>query len=436
MGRIRQDRDHKTVLVARFLIVGVDGDKEAFSAAKRRWTELAEAVQRLTNDYHTHWLRLHFEADNHVAIRQFIPAWTAWQKAGGKNSKLPKPKCAVQALDKSMSNKIYHLLTADHPGINVHCLVLAMNKLQQRLSKTPASSSAFPRWMMILAGRGEFPSSSNPMPIPFDKGNAPRGQPLIVPKDETQERWKFQIRLDRLPRDGKPAQSTIDTLHLQTRGRRLTSLRNVLWQIAKGEWEFCGSDLLKRNDGWYIHLCYRISQEEKPALDGEKTAILRPGRYHPIQLRHANRHEYLWRRMDVIAHVRRKLCIQRLEKSQGYRSASSARKGHGRKRALEWRGKLERSWKDFVKTWNGQTASAVVRRLVELGIGRLVFIQPTDEWRDTRCLANAGKVQGQRDSTGWDWYQLGSALQAECAEFGIEYVQKKHHERSREYAST
>ena len=420
-----KEKEHKSVRVARFLIVGVDGDKAAFAEAKQRWSELGFAVQRLTNDFYAHWLRLQIEAGGHKLIRTYVADTLAWHKADPK-TRGAKPKCSVKAADNAMQKKLYRLLSDDHPEIHVRCLVLALHKLSQKLAMTPASNSAFPRWIRILDGCGEFPSSSRPLPIPFDTSNGS----LLPPADEKRDFWRFQLRVDRIAREGKPATSTIDVLKIKTAGRKLHSLRHILWQIAKGEWKFCGSDLIKREDGWYVHLCYQIPKPEAAALDKAMVAVLRPGRICPVVMRINGHSERLGRRGKDVAYVRGLLASQRASKSEGFRSASSARKGHGRKRAMEWRGKLTRRWLDFVKTWNGQTAAAAVKTMVREGAGKLICIQPADAWRDTRFLANAGKNDRYRDSTGWDWYQMTSLLQRECEEFGVELAIRKHGERS------
>jgi hypothetical protein len=97
---------------------------------------------------------------------------------------------------------------------------------------------------------------------------------------------------------------------------------------------------------------------------------------------------------------------------------------------MEWREKLTRRWLNFTKTWNGQTASAVVKRIVRDGIGKLILVQPADAWRDTRCLSTAGKSDQYRDSTGWDWYQMVGCFQRECEEKGVELIVKKHGQKS------
>jgi ribosomal protein L27 len=131
-----------------------------------------------------------------------------------------------------------------------------------------------------------------------------------------------------------------------------------------------------------------------------------------------------------VAAKRRKVAMERISRQRGYRFSGSANRGHGRNRALRPIWCLQQAWKDFVKTANYVVAKDVVRQCVENGIGTLYYFQPGGSVKDTRFLTNAGKVQYSsdgrieqqvRESTGWDWYQMGHRLSTLCEDVGISF---------------
>jgi hypothetical protein len=412
----------KTVRVIRVAIVGSEGD---WPAEKKRLAAVAQQIQQATNDWAAHWLRLHYAAGNHLAVRQWMAADTAWVKTP-KAEREPKVRvpCPVKPCDAAMSREIYAALRVDHFALGTKPVGLATQKAMKRLTQSSATKSAYPRWMIILAGRGEFPQSARSLPIPFYTSNCK----LVLPDPDAKlEEWRLEVRLEQAAGEKKGLVPI--RLKLKTGGRGCESIRKALWQIAKGEWKFSASDLVCRDGLWYAHICYQMPKAELPPLDAGRTAFLSAGAKCPVLLRMDGRTWKRLRRGNDVRHVRRQLTVQRFGKSESYRYASRAKKGHGRGVALAWREKLARRWRDFVKTWNGQLAAEVAKRLRAAGIGRLVVYQPADAWRDTRYLTTAGKVPGRVDSTGWDWYQMQSQIDRICQENGIEVLVKKVGER-------
>lgn len=412
----------KTVRVIRVAVVGSEGD---WPEERKRLAAVAQQIQAATNDWAAHWLRLHYAAGNHLTVRQWMAANLAWVKTP-QAERVPAARvpCPVKPCDAAMSREIYAALRVDHFSLGTKPVGLATQKAMKRLTQSAASRSAYPRWMIILAGCGEFPQSSRSLPVPFHTSNCK----LILPTaGEEREEWRLEVRLEQKPGD---AQGLVPIrLKLKTGGRSCAAIRAALWNIAKGDWKFCASDLVCRKGLWYAHICYQMPKAELPALDGDRTAFLSAGANTPILLRLGGRTWKRLRRGNDVRHVRRQLTVQRFGKSESYRYASSAKKGHGRGVVLAWREKLTRRWRDFVKTWNGQLAAEIAKRLRAEGIGRLVVYQPADDWRDSRFLANAGKICGRIDSTGWDWYQMQAQLSRICQENGIQVLVKKVGER-------
>lgn len=407
----------RTIRVIRLAVLGSGGD---WPAERKRLAAVAAQIQQVCNDFAAHWLRLHYAAGNHLTVRQWMEADRAWAKTP-KAERPPGPRlrCPVHPCDAAMSREIYAALRVDHFSLGTKPVGLAVQKAMKRLTQGGATHSAYPRWMIVLAGGGEFPQAHRSQPVPFHTANCK----LLVPKDG-EDYWRLEVRFEQKPAEQGKGLAPIG-LRLKTGGFRLASLRSALWQIAKGDWKFCASDLVCRDGLWYAHICHQMPAVELPPLDGRRTAFLAAGRGCPVLLRLDGRTLKRLRRGNDVRHVRRQLTVQRFGKSESYRLAGSARKGHGRGRALAWREKLTRRWRDFVKTWNSQLAAEIAKSLRTAGAGRLVVYQPADSWRETRFLAAAGKIAGRVDSTGWDWHQMAAQLQRVCQENGITVLVRK-----------
>ena len=412
------------ISVLKFKVVGAE------KVDRDRWKHLANQIKRVTNSIRRIWLLEHTRLGNDFAVRQYMQSVLDWHKADPA-SRGDKPKCGVKCITPAIQAAIYSYVTGAFIDVNMRPVSLAMNLTAARLKSDPGSKSAFPRWMLILADDGEYPSSSSPQPIPFDDQNCE----IIVPIKDGDD-FHVKLRIDRIGRPGKkPATSTADHIKIQTKGKNCASQTAHLWKIAEGEYALCGSNLVFRESTgeWFVHICYRSPMPEKAQVDPDKTAILRPGKKRPWTFRAAgDRSLYVGGRSGRhVHHVRRQLLTQRWSRQEAYRHAGSARKGHGRKRAMGKVFLLQNRWKDFVKTVNQQVAKEVIDRCVSSQSGRLVYRQPADG--SDRFLHTAGKVPGRTDGTGWDWAQVKAMLETKCKEAGIELVVKKTRERRRAY---
>jgi hypothetical protein len=276
-------------------------------------------------------------------------------------------------------------------------------------------------------------------PIPFDKANS-----TIEPPDPADENgsWKLRLRVDRIDQPGKKtATSTLDVVNLWSKGRKAAGQVAILKKIAAGEYEFCGSNMIysESKRKWFAAICYRSPRPTPAKVDTEKVAFLRPVatsaiKPHPWKLRVPKSNRWPGGLGEYIGAVRRKIALERISRQRGYKNAGSANKGHGRNRALQPTWHLQQRWKDFVKTCNYQVAKDVVRQCVERSIGTLVYFQPGGKVRDSRFLTNAGKRDEVRESTGWDWYQIGKRLELLCEEAGIVFNWRKPNDEPREVA--
>jgi hypothetical protein len=386
--------------VIRVELVGSDGD---FAAEKKRLTAISVQMQQVTNDFTYHWLRLHQEAGNHLLIRDWMEKnriRKAAQTAGETVEKCGK--CPVVPYSREMSHRIYRLLNDDHSNLGTKPIGIIIKKMSEMMVSAPSSRSAYNRWFTILSGFGEFPQTRSPAPIPFYIGNS-----KIIAPQTVKEPWKLRVNVEKNG-EGRLLRSMV--FKMRTGGRKLTPIREALWKITSGEWIFSTSNLVFRHGVWYAHICYKIPWAEKPSTS-TKTAFVSPGYHHPMLVRIDGRTRMNLLDSTTIAHTRRSLTRQRFGKSESYKYASSARKGHGRKQADGWRDKCSNEWRNTVKTTNDCWAATVIKRCLQRDVGHLVVFQPTDKWSKSRCLTNAGKLPGKTESTGWDWYRMQLALQ-------------------------
>ena len=391
-------------------IVGLDTE------TNNRWRMLANTVKRVTNCYWRSWLVGHTIEGNVEPTQQYLAELQAWYKAGSKGL---KPRNKVQELPPAVVEWIGKE-TKRYAVVNDRCVQLVLSIQRKELFK-PSSKGVIPRWVRILADDGEFPSSSSPQPIPFDRKNSG----IIVPTSDGGD-FQLRVRVDRIARVGKKALSTQDVVCLGTRGKKGIRQREILWKIAQGrEYVFCGSQLVYKETKrkWFAHIAYRIKKEVKPELDSGRVAFLRPAKKRPWWLRIAGYHHYLGGKTGkFVAHVRRQLLTDRWDREEGYQYAGSAARGHGRTRALGRIPMLKTRWKDFVKSANQQLAHDVIAMCVEKGCGRLIYFRPIGSMVENRFLYTAGKVPEKRDNTGWDWGQVEKFLSEKCHQLGIDFT--------------
>lgn len=390
-----------------------------------RMLALGEEVKRLHNRMWQRWLIWHITQGNDYRIREYMERLREWHKAEGK--KPSKPKCEVQCVPKELSNAIYHDLSDFVPGLNKAPLTLAMNAMQGKMKTAPAASGSFPRWMRILAGDESTPGFQRAMPIPFSKVNSE-----LIPPTTAGGNWQLVLRVDRIDDgSGKPAKGNRDVLTLRTGGKGGRSAVAGLWKIASGEWKFCGSNLVYRESHgkkeFAVHICYQAPKAEKADVDKDRCAIVAPAVSHPWAMIVDGRKLRLggWNG-SYIAHARRRCLTQRWSRQGAYRYAGSARKGHGRQRALKSLEKLRDLWKNFVRDCNETVTRQIVNTLKDRRCGKVVYYQPEGRFAEGRFLSTAGKVPGRHDASSWDWYQFGKRLQDKCAEAGIECEVRKH----------
>jgi hypothetical protein len=167
--------------------------------------------------------------------------------------------------------------------------------------------------------------------------------------------------------------------------------------------------------------------EQPPELDANKVAILRAHVNRPWELVLPDgKMRMPGGNGRYIGPVRRQLLMQRWNRQSNYTNAGSANKGHGRERAgagPQWN--LQQQWKNFVKRVNSGVVREVLNACVAAGCGTLVYEQPDGDFKDSRFLSMAGKVDGRNDSSAWDWFQVRTMLEQRSPECGVAVVVRK-----------
>ncbi len=405
-GLLVRDR----VSIARFLIL------KPTQEMKKRWKKLGIASQIVYNTIWQTWLNEHLKRGSGETVKRYMQDTLNWHNADHA-TRGPKPKCELKAVDSAISAAIYRAAADATEEMACRPIVLLCNQENGKIVSAKGTNSAFPRWMLILAGLGEFPSASRPLPIPFDKACC-----KLTKSDD--DNWRMFLRLERQKRVGKRAVTIEDECLLKTRGKNLGNQLTVLKKIAAGEYDFCGSNLIQKDGSFYLHVCYRMPPLPKSELDADKQATLTAAECHPWDLAIEDRVMRMGGKIgEYIKSLRRRLILERLSRNESYRHASSARKGHGRRRATENLIVLRKRWQSFVKTTNQQLANDVVLRCVEHRAGRLLYLQPSKE-HDV-FVSSAGQVPGRNDASGWDFFQLKTLLERGCEKHGIIFNSEK-----------
>ncbi|MFA5154163.1 MAG: hypothetical protein WC554_16555, partial [Clostridia bacterium] len=273
-------------------LIGSDGD---FAAEKKLLSTLATKIQQCTNDFAATWLRLHYEAGNHLVVREWMAHDRQWLYDPASRVG-PRTRCPVDPCSPEMNDRLRAIIAESHPDYDTKQIQLAINKAMKNLIRKSGIKSAYPRWMIVLSGLGELPQSSKRGIIPFYTSDCH----IIIP-DADDGDWKLQACLD----------DTVMVFKIKTKDYRLHSIRDMLWKIAAKEWDIKGVDLLERDGKWYAQICHSIPKVKLP-IDKNKTAFLSGGFARPILFRINGRTSTRLRRGNDIGYTRKSLTIQRV----------------------------------------------------------------------------------------------------------------------------
>lgn len=374
---------------------------------RERWMANARQVQQVTNLVWREWLTWHVQHGTAAEVRRLLRL----KEETGAKEKWPLP------MPKELSNKIYHAARELCPTLHTRTLVLTLNILGQKIATAKATNGNLRGWAAVLLDHQAIPSSTRPQPIPFDKANA-----KLIPPEKEGDNFRLQLRFCSTAAEEKIE----DDVELLTSGPAWRYVK-PMYDLLLGGKVFKGSSIVwdDKKRKWFAHVCYeRIT--EPANVDENKTAVIRPGKLRPWLMRIDGRKETLRSYFDgrPVAPFRQRLRMERESRSSHYRFCGTNAKGHGRKRWLDTQKKLERKWVYFVKRVNDKMSRIIVDLAARNGCGKIVYIQPTIP----RFLSEAGATE--RDSSGWQWYQLGTMLSYKANAMGIKVDVRKQKDRS------
>lgn len=388
---------------------------------RRKWIELGRECQRMLNRMWAKWM-MHHEANGSAdLIREHLEKFAAWKAA--KGAKADKPGWPVVAIDKHLANTIYHDCASQFPSLTSRARVLLQNKWAQTITARKAANGSLPGWVAILFHHESWPSFTSPQPIPFDRDNA-----KLIAEGGKQY---LELRLERDITSNKTAKpSIVERCELMTNRRKAASQKTIIGRIISGDYTMKGSSLFfdARKGKFYALLSYEMPKAAEVPLHCERTLYLIPGKKSPWMACYVDERgqRSAWRiggRGSHVEHARRAILRERGQRQEHNRWGGSARKGHGRRHAEAVWTKLSSRWKDFVKRYNHEMTTRVVRLCVAKGIGRVVFCQPVDRQRDKTYLAKAGNFANSVMT--WDWFQVGTLLAYKCEERGVDFATHK-----------
>lgn len=386
--------------------------KESDQTARTRLKELCEQVQEATNYFWSEWFCWHRTNGSEAKIREWQAEWIKY-----KNKERDKPKLDVVAMPKELSNLIYHGVSRGWPELQIRVVVLMLNRLSSGVASLKASRGSFAGWHAILLHRQAIPSFTKPLPLLFDKDNTK----MFLPASDD-DSHRIELKLAREEVAGKTTKASVvfDCL-IWDRGRQMAGRRQTLKLITRGEYPLKGSHLVFDRGKCFAQLTYEIPEVPKSEATG--TALITPGRRHPMLMKLPNRNGAKWIGGDgrVVTEVRRQLLCQRLGRKSAYRQCpTSNSRGHGRTRGIEKVTKLSRRWRDFVTTYSRNMAAAIVAECQRRDIGTVILGRPK---KDSRYLSNTG-VDDRRDSTSWDWFGLERRIADKCSSAGITFISR------------
>ena len=399
----------------RYEIVGWQGDSRQ---ARARWRVIADNCREIVNVIWQQWEAWHVSKGSDIAAQAWLADLRAWHELD-KKTRGDKPKLSVKPTPPELLKHIRQVLNRRFPGVHSRVKDLLLQLTVKRMGGKDVEGK-YNIWLAVLLNRQGRPNSTHEQPIPFDSANS-------KPLKRCGEKWDnfaLQINLTRLPSDKKASPSIEDSVELKARKSGVV----ILERIVSGQYKFCGSSIVYHSGKrkWFALVAYNDNQDaDGSALDDAKTATLHPLRDSPWALWVGGRWHWFGGRGLYIAQARKQLLTGRWFRQEGYRHAGSSNKGHGTQRALQGITRLSGGWKNFTKTANHTLTRQIVDYCVANRIGRLVYLQPMGDKRNTRFLATAGKVDGREDSTNWDWAQVATMLAYKCKMAGIHFDLRK-----------
>lgn len=395
----------------KFEVGSVSGD---WKETRARWQSLSDQCREATNCIWVTWLMEMERNGTREKVRKWLAEFKEWVKT--KEGK--KPKYEGFAVDSKVQKVIYDRLAKEVPELNTTTRELVRNEICGLIGAKKSAEGNLPGWMSILLYRESLPSTTKGQPIPFNVKNG-----KLLPPATSADNWQLELRLDRIPREGKSATSTVDTVQLITKKKGIAGHAEMLWKCLRGEAKYKGSSLYycRKNNKWFALIC--VEEAIADVVTGDKAAILTPGRQYPWTLWIDGRPIPIGGNGKFIGVQHANIKGQRRSRQNNYRFAAMAAKGHGTGRALQGiaDSRLTRAWNDLCRSYNHQVTRAVARICQENGVGKILYLQPAGAKNGSRFLSTVGREQWELDKGmgAWPWFQVGEMLNYKMKEHGI-----------------
>lgn len=438
----------------------------ASKEVKDRYKVLCDTAKRATNHFMQQWLLFHVHNNTVGEIREHLAKCKRWHeefpvpqkpnlpkskrewtpehhkqfnewKAADKEAKLrkgdrkqDKPKyTGTYAFTPELSKHLYDSVCKNFPNLSAAVVASLCKNITGKISSGKATKGSNSLAWAILLNDQKLPDYTEPLPLPF----ASQFGGLIAPTFD--KKWRVWVKQERAG-FGELIKDVFEIVGNRN-PKKFGSQLAILSRIASGEYQFKGSSIGWSKGQMEVFLCYQTKIMAESA--GEGKAVLHASVHCPWRLRflsgktsdtplselspvYPGRFITFGGEGRHVHAVRRRLMLQRASRKENTRYAKV---GHGHRRKNAGLTKLTQRWRDFVRTSNQQTAVEVMRMCKKNGIGTLYYLQPEGRLRDIKLLGSAGKIQGERDSTSWDWHGMGTILTHKGEEYGVKVVVRK-----------
>src|SRR5690606_25816544 len=145
------------------------------------------------------------------------------------------PKVPGKKNSKGKAANLRSVIEADigdtFPHVHSRVRTLLSNVTFKKLSQVPAAKGALKGWVAILLNRQSRPSSTRPIPIPFDRQHS-----KVLPGATANDDASLFVRLHRDETATRKV-AEFEEFKLRTTGRASRYVKPIT-RLATGEWEF------------------------------------------------------------------------------------------------------------------------------------------------------------------------------------------------------
>ncbi len=332
------------------------------------------------------------------------------------------------ALSQDLENELYHRGTSLAP--NLGCSIIAqlrsevLDRLKTRMPYNHPGKSEY-RWEGIVnyeCARDCYRAIS----IPAPNSISVIGYEGLISRDVSKG---VTARLQKLAQS-----NAIVRLQLFSRESGRENLDHVFWiesrqlprgkkailrKVVSGEWKHCDSKVVYKRDGWYFQMTYKQPQKSLQLNpQNVATLVMNPSSAtNPLSIRFVTDRgrTITWQLGDanVLMAEYKRLETRRMALQTRYKTASSGRKGHGRKRAYRSQKPITRKLNDLQEVFTNYVVASIIKFCTKYDCGTLIYREPSLFLRDFSWFAKNGKIT-------YNWTSLANKLKHKTWINGIE----------------